>query len=92
MEKEVRERMSVKRFLMTALVAVVTFIGGVLLGRFVLAPRIEIAVVDIDKVVNLVERYNVLGEEIKKEFKAIKEWNKETRTEEKIKSKEIKND
>jgi len=81
--------MSLKRYATVLIIVSISFISGVLVGRFVLSPKIEIAVVDIDKVVNLVERYNVLGEEIKKEFKAIKKWNKEAITEEeKIENKE----
>jgi len=84
--------MSVKRFLMIALIAVVTFISGILVGRFVLSPTVGVVTIDIEKVVWLIEKYNIQAEEIKKEFKAIKEWNKEAMIEEEIKSKEIKND
>jgi hypothetical protein len=73
--------MTFKRFLAILLIAALLFIAGVAVGRFVLAPRVEIVVVDVEKLAELIEKYNVLADEIREEFAAIKEWNKENITE-----------
>jgi len=67
--------MSVKRFLLSSLLATLIFIGGVLVGKHILSAPIEIVVIDVDKLVWLMEKYNALADEIKKEFKLMKEWN-----------------
>jgi len=67
--------MSIKRFFFTLLAGAVIFISGVLIGKYILSPPVEIVIVDIEKLGNLIERYSKMGEEVKKEFKAMKEWN-----------------
>ena len=63
--------MSLKRFLAILLVVAVFFIGGVIVGRFIMPRKIEITVIDIKDLVDVIERYN----EAKYEFERIKEWN-----------------
>ena len=43
------------------------------MGRFVMPRRVEITVVDIIKLVDIIERYN----EAKYELERIREWNEE---------------
>ena len=64
-----------KRFLIILLVAAVFFIAGVLVGRFILLPTVEIVVVDVDALTTLIEKYNAQADKIRKEFKAMEEWN-----------------
>lgn len=66
--------MSLKRFLAILLVVAVFFIGGVIVGRFIMPRKIEITVIDIKDLVDIIERYN----EAKYEFERIKEWNELT--------------
>ncbi len=62
-----------KKFLIILLIAVVCFVAGVLIGRFVLPRKIEITVIDINELVKIIERYN----EMKHELEKIKEWNED---------------
>ena len=62
-----------KRFFLILLIAAVFFIAGVAVGRFVMPRKIEITVIDINDLVDIIERYN----ETKYEFERIKEWNEE---------------
>jgi len=66
---------TLKRFLISALLAALIFIGGVLVGKHILSAPVEIVVIDVDKLVWLMEKYNTLADEIKKEMAKIKEWN-----------------
>lgn len=68
--------MTIKRFLLACLAAALCFIGGVAVGKFVLSPPVTIVVIDVDKVVWLLEKYNKVAEELKVELKKIKDWNK----------------
>lgn len=74
--------MSVKRFLISLLIAALIFIAGVLVGKHVLSPSIEIMVVDAEKLSWLIEKYNVQAEEIKKDMAKMKEWNENALIEE----------
>jgi len=65
--------MILKRFFAALLIAVVFFIVGMLVGRFVMPREIIINVVDIKDLVEIIERYN----EAKYEFEKMKEWNKD---------------
>lgn len=65
--------MSLKRFFVALFIAVVFFIVGILVGRFVMPREIHITVIDVKDMVDVIERYN----ELKYEFEKIKEWNKE---------------
>ncbi len=69
--------MSLKRFLAILLVATFFFIGGVTVGRFIMPRKIHITVIDVNALVEIIERYN----ELKYEFEKIKEWNEEAVTE-----------
>lgn len=62
-----------KRFFLILLIAAVFFVAGVAVGRFVMPRKIEITAVDINDLVDIIERYN----EAKHELERIKEWNKE---------------
>lgn len=62
-----------KRFLAILLIATVCFLAGVAVGRFVMPRAIHITVVDINDLVDIIERYN----EAKHELEKIKEWNEE---------------
>lgn len=73
--------MSVKHFLISLLIAFAVFISGVLVGKYVLSPPVEIVVVDVDALATLIEKYNVQAEEIKKEFAKMKTWNENAMTE-----------
>lgn len=65
--------MSIKRFLVTLLVAALIFIAGVAVGRFVMPSKVEIVVIDIKDLVEIIERYN----EASHEFEKIEKWNKQ---------------
>ncbi|MEE9390566.1 MAG: hypothetical protein V3U91_04920 [Candidatus Aminicenantaceae bacterium] len=69
--------MSLKRFFVALLIAVVFFIVGMLVGRFVMPREIHITMIDVKDMVDIIERYN----ELKYEFEKIKEWNEEAVTE-----------
>lgn len=66
-------QMSLKRYIGVLLVAAVFFIGGVVVGRFVMPRRVDITVIDIRDIVEIIERYN----ETKHEYEKIKEWNEQ---------------
>lgn len=66
-------QMSLKRYIGVLLVAAVFFIGGVVVGRFVMPRRVDITVIDIRDLVEIIERYN----ETKHEYEKIKEWNEQ---------------
>ena len=63
-----------KRFFLILLVAAVFFIAGVLVGKFIMPRKIEITVININDLVEIIERYN----EAKWEVEKMKEWNEET--------------
>jgi len=60
-----------KRFFIILIIAAVFFIAGVLVGRFVMPRKVEITVIDINDLVEIIERYN----EAKYELERMKEWN-----------------
>jgi len=62
-----------KRFFIILLAATVFFIAGFAVGRFVMPRQVHITVVDINKLVDIIERYN----KAKYELEGIKEWNEE---------------
>lgn len=62
-----------KKFLIILLIATVFFVAGVAVGRFVMPRKIEITVIDINDLVDIIERYN----EAKYELEKIKKWNEE---------------
>jgi len=62
-----------KRFFLILLIVALFFIAGVVVGRFVMPRKIEITVININDLVDIIERYN----ETKYEFERIKEWNEE---------------
>jgi len=62
-----------KRFFIILLIAAVFFIAGVLVGRFVMPRKVEITVIDVNDLVEIIERYN----EAKWEIEKMKEWNKD---------------
>jgi len=66
--------MNIKRFITILLIAAVFFIAGFAMGRFVMPRQVHITVVDINKLVDIIERYN----EAKYDLERIKEWNEET--------------
>lgn len=66
-----------KRFLTVLLIAAIFFLVGVAVGRFVMPRKVEIMVIDINKLVDIIERYN----EAKYEFDKIGEWNEQAITE-----------
>ena len=65
--------MNIKRFITILLTAAIFFIAGFAVGRFVMPRQVHITVVDINKLVDIIERYN----EAKYELKGIREWNEE---------------
>jgi len=71
---------TLKRFLISALLAALIFIGGVLVGKHILSAPVEIVVIDVDKLVWLMEKYNTLADEIKKEMAKMREWNERALT------------
>jgi len=62
-----------KKFLAILLIAAVSFLAGIFVGRFVMSRKIVINVVDVKELVEIIERYN----EVKYELKKIKEWNEQ---------------
>jgi len=64
-----------KRFLISLFIVALIFVAGTVVGKFVLSPPVEIVVIDVDKLVWLMEKYNVLADEIREEFEAMKTWN-----------------
>lgn len=66
---------SFRRFIVSLLAAALIFIAGVVVGRFVLSPSAEIVVIDVEKLAVLIEKYNMMADEIRAEFEAMKEWN-----------------
>jgi len=64
---------NMRRFLIILLTAAIFFIAGFVVGRFVMPRQVYITVVDINKLVDIIERYN----EAKYEFERIREWNEE---------------
>jgi len=66
-----------KRFLTVLLIAAIFFIAGFVVGRFVMPRKVHITVIDINKLVNIIERYN----EAKCELDKIREWNEQAITE-----------
>ena len=77
--------MTLKRWLMTLLIATVFFLAGVAVGRFVMPRKINIMVINIKDLVEIIERYN----ETKYEFEKIKEWNENAITKPEPEKKEI---
>ena len=65
--------MTLKRFFIILFIAAVFFMAGVTVGRFVLPRKIEITVIDVNDLVDIIERYN----EAKWELERMKEWNEE---------------
>jgi len=63
--------MSLKRFFVILFIAVIFFVAGVLVGRFVMPRTVVMITIDIKEVVDIIERYN----EAKWEFEEIKKWN-----------------
>jgi|GEM_PF-1259885 len=66
-----------KRFIIILLIAAIFFIAGMAVGRFVMPRKVEIAVIDINDLVDIIERYN----EAKCELDKIREWNEQAITE-----------
>ena len=62
-----------KRFFLILLIVALFFIAGMAVGRFVMPRRIQITVININDLVNIIERYN----EMKYESEKMKEWNEE---------------
>lgn len=62
-----------KRFFLILLIAAACFLAGVAVGRFVMPRKVEITVININDLVDIIERYN----EMKHELDEIKEWNEE---------------
>jgi len=62
-----------KRFFIILLLAAVCFLAGVAVGRFVMSRPVHIVVIDINDLVEIIERYN----ESKYELEKIKEWNEQ---------------
>jgi len=60
-----------KRFLAVLLIATVSFLAGMFVGKFAMSRKIVINVVDLKELVEVIERYN----EAKYELERIKEWN-----------------
>ncbi len=56
--------MSLKRFFVALLIAVVFFIVGMLVGRFVMPREIHITMIDVKDMVDIIERYNELKYEL----------------------------
>jgi len=69
--------MTLKRFIIILLIVAIFFIAGFIIGRFVLPRQVHITVVDINKLVEIIERYN----EAKYELEKIREWNEEAMVE-----------
>ena len=67
--------MSMKRFLLSSLLAALIFIAGAMVGKYILSPPVEIMVLDVDALSTLIEKYNDQADKIREEFKAMKEWN-----------------
>ena len=65
--------MSLKRYIGVLLIVAVCFLAGVAVGRFVMPRKVEITVININDLVDIIERYN----ESKHELEKIKEWNEE---------------
>jgi len=65
--------MSLKRFFLALLIGAVIFIAGVAVGRFGMPRKVEITVIDINDLVDIIERYN----EMKHELEKIKFWNEQ---------------
>ncbi|MBA7689580.1 hypothetical protein ES703_98088 [subsurface metagenome] len=65
--------MSLRRFLTVLLIAMIFFLAGVAVGRFVMPRKVHITVVNIKDLVEIIERYN----EAKWELERIREWNEE---------------
>jgi len=60
-----------KKFFIILIITAISFMGGVLVGRFVMPRQIHITVIDIKDLVDIIERYN----EAKHELEKIKFWN-----------------
>jgi len=60
-----------KKFFIILITAAVFFIAGVLVGRFVMPRKVDITVININDLVEIIERYN----EAKHELEKIRFWN-----------------
>jgi len=65
--------MSIKRFIISLLIAAACFLAGVAVGRFVMPRKVHITVINIKDLVEIIERYS----EASHEFEKIKEWNEQ---------------
>ena len=64
-----------RRFIICCIAGALIFVGGVLVGKYVLSPPVEMVVIDVDKLTTLIEKYNVQAGKIKKGMATMKTWN-----------------
>jgi len=63
----------IKRFLGYCIIIIIAFCLGIVMGKYFLSRQVHITVVDINKLVDIIERYN----EAKYDLERMKEWNDE---------------